>query len=199
MSTGLEFPSPIWGILTVMAESNSPRGPARRYGRRGPGSGVHPAIAVQWHRRVEQKTRGGTSGVPALVNGAAWGTSLANLGDLDGDGFADLAVGALRDGSGAQGSVTILRLNGDGAIKANTSLQSGLKRRTGAWRCGLLRQRGGERGGPRRGWRDGPVGRRAWRQHRGTNRGAVHVLRLRSDGTVKAASVLTSGGTNMRP
>jgi len=52
----------------------------------------------------------------------AFGSSLSSLGDLDGDGFQDLAVGAPidRDGGGpfhfSKGAVWILFLDGDGAV-----------------------------------------------------------------------------------
>ena len=143
------------------------------------------------------KLASGSSQSPSLVNGAAWGTSLANLGDLDGDGVADLAVGALRDGVGIRGSVTILRLNQDGTIKSNTPIQSGVN---GGPTLNPVDYFGGAVASA--GDLDGDgvtdllvssVGTDAG----GTNRGAVHILRLNADGTVKASSVLTQGGSNM--
>jgi len=51
----------------------------------------------------------------------SFGSSVATLGDLDGDGVVDLAVGAMNDRDGAQfdgkGAVWILFLNSDGTVR----------------------------------------------------------------------------------
>jgi hypothetical protein len=47
------------------------------------------------------KIASGTNGGPTLANADNFGISVASLGDLDGDGVADLAVGADRAGRGA--------------------------------------------------------------------------------------------------
>ena len=57
-----------------------------------------------------------------LVNGDAFGISVANLGDLDQDGINDLAVGAINDDGPANdannaGTVHIFYLNRDGSVK----------------------------------------------------------------------------------
>ncbi len=73
----------------------------------------------------EQKisgTAGGFTG--SLDNSDNFGRSAAALGDLDGDGVEDLAVGAPFDDDGAsnQGAVWILFLNGDGTVKAHQKI-----------------------------------------------------------------------------
>ncbi|MCV6629617.1 MAG: T9SS type B sorting domain-containing protein [Flavobacteriaceae bacterium] len=58
-------------------------------------------------------TQGGFSG---YINGdAIFGTDIANIGDLDGDGITDLAVGSRRDADGGsrRGAVWILFMNND--------------------------------------------------------------------------------------
>jgi len=66
---------------------------------------------------------------PAGTSTVSWGSSIASLGDLDGDGTVDLAIGAPRDfttvqvaqctfgGPPAIGSVWITFLNPDGSVK----------------------------------------------------------------------------------
>ena len=71
--------------------------------------------------KSEQKiseTAGGFVG--GLDPGDSFGVSLASLGDIDGDGITDLAVGALfdDDGSSDQGALWILTLNADGTVKS---------------------------------------------------------------------------------
>ncbi len=53
---------------------------------------------------------------------AEFGRALASLGDLDGDGIGDLAVGAPGDGAG---SIWILFLNADGTVKSETRISEG--------------------------------------------------------------------------
>ena len=61
---------------------------------------------------------------PPLDNGDLFGTSAASLGDLDGDGVGDLAVGVWRDDDGGtdRGAVWILFLNKNGAVKSHQKI-----------------------------------------------------------------------------
>ncbi len=67
------------------------------------------------------KIASGLNGGPALSNGASFGTAIAPIGDLNGDGVVDLVVGAPRDSTGgsSRGAVHILFLNTDGTAKAS--------------------------------------------------------------------------------
>ncbi len=51
-----------------------------------------------------------------------FGASLAHLGDLDGDGIADLAVGAPGAGAEAQGTIWLILLRPDGSSRAHQQL-----------------------------------------------------------------------------
>ncbi len=59
-----------------------------------------------------------TTNGPELANGYWFGGSVANIGDLDGDGVNDLAVGAnLDSGAGSkEGAVHIMFMNTDGSV-----------------------------------------------------------------------------------
>ncbi len=58
-----------------------------------------------------------TTNGPTLSNSDLFGTSIANIGDLDGDGVNDLAVGASYDNTGGKnrGAVHILFMESDGS------------------------------------------------------------------------------------
>jgi hypothetical protein len=65
---------------------------------------------------------------PVLANQDLFGSSLARIGDIDGDGVTDLAVGAFQDDTGGtnRGAVHILRMNADGSVKGTTKIASGM-------------------------------------------------------------------------
>jgi cysteine-rich repeat protein len=84
--------------------------------------------SVRGYLKISDDT-GGLSGPGAtpsnpgglLADVDRFGASAAGLGDLDGDGFLDVVVGATGDDDGAivdGGAIYILRLNDDGTVKA---------------------------------------------------------------------------------
>ncbi len=66
-----------------------------------------------------QKIAHNMGGFGALDNGDAFGSSIANIGDLNGDGIIDIAVGAGLDDDGAidLGAVYVLFLDTNGTLK----------------------------------------------------------------------------------
>ncbi|MCH8881312.1 MAG: FG-GAP repeat protein, partial [Planctomycetes bacterium] len=90
-------------------------------------SAVAPAQAqpgtVLSHQKISD-TQGGFMG--DLEDDDLFGFSLASLGDLDGDGVGDIAVGALRDDDGGpdRGAVWVLFLNTDGTVKSEQKISS---------------------------------------------------------------------------
>jgi hypothetical protein len=152
--------------------------------------------------KSEQKINemmGGFSGV--LDDGDEFGMSVVGLGDLDNDGVADIAVGADGDddGGGKTGAVWILFLNADMTVKGHTKISAtsggltgplgpGNKFGNALAALGDLDDDGVE---------DIAVGT-PYDNDGGSQNGAVWVLFLNADGTVKSErkiSTLTGGFT----
>ena len=90
----------------------------------GDGTGAVYVLLLNANGTVKssQKIAAGTGGAPPLELGDFFGGSLASLGDLDGDGVTDLAVGATQDEGDSPvqiffGAVHILLLNANGTVK----------------------------------------------------------------------------------
>jgi FG-GAP repeat len=85
---------------------------------------------VSTSQKISQ-TKGNFSGT--LVNNDRFGSSLAFVGDIDGDQVGDLAVGASFDSSGTggpsqwRGAVWILFMNRDGTVKGETKLSDAIR------------------------------------------------------------------------
>ena len=142
---------------------------------------------VKSHQKISD-SQGGFTGI--LDDRDAWGQSLTSLGDLDGDGVGDLAVGNSGDddGGNARGAVWILFLNTDGTVKSHQKISD-----TEGGFTGILNDADlfgssvaslGDLDGDRVG--DLAVGASRDNGDGGFDRGAVWVLFLNTDGTVKA-------------
>ena len=141
------------------------------------------------------KLASGTNGGPTLANVDFFGNAIASLGDLDGDGVNDLAVGADRDDTGGteRGAVHVLLLNANGSIKSSVKIASesnGGPTLANEDHFGASVAALGDVDGD--GVTDLAVG--AYQDDTGgTGRGAVHLLMLNSDGTVKNSVTIASG------
>ena len=144
----------------------------------------------------------GGANVPTLADFDVFGSSVANLGDLDGDGVADLAVGAPDDDTGGtyRGAVHILFLNASGTVKSSTKIASatnGGPSLANGDSFGRSVANLGDLDGD--GVADLAVG--AFRDNTGGNdRGAVHILFLNANGTVKSSTKIasaTAGGPTL--
>ncbi|MCH8824963.1 MAG: FG-GAP repeat protein, partial [Planctomycetes bacterium] len=151
---------------------------------------------VKSHQKISD-TQGGFAGT--LDDSDYFGVSVASLGDLDGDSVGDLAVGSWSDddGGNARGAVWVLFLNTDGTVKSHQKISDTEGGFTGILNdldfFGVSVASLGDLDG------DG-VGDLAVGADRhddgGTNRGAVWVLFLNSDGTVRRHQKIsdTQGG-----
>ncbi len=134
---------------------------------------------------------------PSFATNDNFGRSLAALGDLDGDGVTELAVGAQNDDAGAEnaGAVHLLYLNSDGTVKRtveiNASTPNGPSLLHGdrfGWSLAALDLDGD-------GTKDLAVGADD-DDEGGTGTGAVHVLYMNQDGTVKRTVEINASTPN---
>ncbi|MCP4960091.1 MAG: CSLREA domain-containing protein, partial [Actinomycetia bacterium] len=138
-------------------------------------------------------TTGGLTG--PLDNSDLFGRSVAGVGDVDGDGIVDIAVGAKSDDDGGtdRGAVYVLFLNADGTVKAEQKISSTTGGLTGPLDNSDYFGRSvtgvGDLDGD--GIVDIAVGA-LYDDDGGADRGAVYVLLLNADGTVKAEQKISS-------
>lgn len=147
---------------------------------------------VKGHQKVSG-TEGGFTG--PLDDFDLFGTSVASLGDLDGDGVTDLAVGAFSDDDGGfnRGAVWVLFMNADGTVKSEQKISH----IAGAFTGPLDDSDGFGAGLANLGDLDGDlvsdlaVGAEG-DDDGGPDRGAVYVLFMNANGTVKSEQKISS-------
>ncbi|MCE2498989.1 MAG: FG-GAP repeat protein, partial [Nitrosopumilaceae archaeon] len=121
-----------------------------------------------------------------MSNGDAFGIYVANIGDLDGDGIHDIAAGALWDDNGGtnRGSLHIMFMNSNGTIKStveiNDSTANGPVLSNYDY-FGVSVANIGDLDGD--GVNDIAAGANE-DDNGGTNRGALHIMLMNSNGTV---------------
>ncbi|MCC5821909.1 MAG: FG-GAP-like repeat-containing protein [Phycisphaerales bacterium] len=157
---------------------------------------MNPDGTVKAEQKISE-THGGFGGT--LNNSAQFGSSVAAIGDLDGDGVPDLAVGTPgdTDGGTSRGAVWVLFMNPDGTVKGQQKISSTSGGFAGApndfsWFGASVDVLGDLDGD---GVADLVVGAHGV-QESGLNTGAVWVLFMNPDGTVKAEQKISnsSGG-----
>jgi len=142
-------------------------------------------------------TEGGFDGI--LDNDDMFGWPVASLGDLDGDGVTDIAAGAFRDDDGGtdRGAVWILFLNSDGTVKDFQKIsdtEGGFGGVIDAHDFGFSIAEIGDIDDD--GVNDIAVGERS-DDDGGTDPGAVWILFLNSDGTVKSEQKISNTEGNL--
>ncbi len=149
--------------------------------------------------RAEQKISALSGGLAAGSLDASdyFGYSIAPLGDLDGDGAVDIAVGAPNDDDGAQnaGAVYVLFLHPNGTVKAQQKISStvgglGSSLLNAGDNFGIGLGNLGDLNGD--GIVDIGVGA-SGDDGGGMNRGAVHLVSLRLSGRVKGLWEISDG------
>jgi hypothetical protein len=162
--------------------------------RPSPGSGGEAPLVlghVRFHQKISQ-TEGGFQG--DLVDSGFFGTGAAPIGDLDGNGAPDLAIGYGGDNSLAGGSFWVLFLHPDGTVLAHQKVSTTEGGFTGTLepfdgfgrRLAALGDVDGD------GVPDLAVGARGDGTG-GQDRGAVWILFLHPNGTVKAHQKIADG------
>ncbi len=79
----------------------------------------------QYNILLEEKIADNLGGFDQSLTSNDWfGTSVEGIGDLDGDGVEDVAIGAIKDDDGGtdKGAVYIIFLNSDGTVKNHTKI-----------------------------------------------------------------------------
>ncbi len=150
---------------------------------------------VKSHQKINSIHGNFNRNLPEL---ASFGSSIASLGDLDNDGVPDIAVGAYRDNSSTNksGSFYILFMNADGTVKNSQKVGEGIggfkdKLQGDGYFGGQIATIGDLDG-------DGVVDIAVSSFRDGASRGAVWILFLNSNGTVKKNQKITKSVGNFK-
>ena len=144
------------------------------------------------------KIIGTTANGPSLSAGDGFGSSAAPAGDLDGDGIPDLAVGAPGDDAGGSGSgaLHVMLMNADGTPKRTAEINgatAGAPSLSAGDGFGASAATAGDLNGD--GIPDIAVGAPG-DDTGGTGSGALHVVLMNADGTIKRTSKITGATSN---
>jgi len=140
----------------------------------------------------------GTANGPVLDDNDTFGFSVANIGDLDGDGVSDIAVGAnLDDGGGFdRGAIHIMFMNTDGSVDSTVEINDGTTNGpvlNDDDEFGRSVANIGDLDGD--GVFDIAVGAHG-DDNGGTNRGAIHIMFMNTDGSIDSTVEINDGTTN---
>ena len=148
--------------------------------------------------KAKREIKNTTANGPTLSAGDLFGSSVANMGDLDGNGFDDLAIGAPKDDEGGtdRGAVHIIYMKNNGFVSSSEEINSNTANGPdldNVDRFGRSVENIGDLDGD--GVNDLAVGADK-DDEGGTDRGAVHILFMNSDATVKSTVEINDSTTN---
>ena len=139
-----------------------------------------------------------TTNGPDLANNDQFGFGITNIGDLNGDGVNDLIVGANGDdeGGGARGAVHIMFMNTDGSVDSTVEINSSTANGptlTNGDHFGKSVENIGDLNND--GVNDLAIGAHQ-DDDGGTDRGAVHIMFMNTDGSVDSTVEINNETTN---
>ena len=156
--------------------------------------------STSWEEQVTKtvEINPATTNGPTLTGGDNFGSSIVDIGDLDGDGVNDLAVGAGKDdeGGSARGAVHIMFMNTDGSVDSTVEINDSTTNGptlTNTDQFGFAVENIGDLNSD--GVNDLAVG--AYLDDEGGGaRGAVHIMFMNTDGSVDSTVEINDSTTN---
>ena len=164
------------------------------------GSAAAATTSTSWEEQVTKtvEINPATTNGPTLTGGDNFGSSIVDIGDLDGDGVNDLAVGAGKDdeGGSARGAVHIMFMNTDGSVDSTVEINDSTTNGptlTNTDQFGFAVENIGDLNSD--GVNDLAVGAYG-DDDSGGARGAVHIMFMNTDGSVDSTVEINDSTTN---
>ena len=164
------------------------------------GSAAATTTSTSWEEQVTKtvEINPATANGPELTGGDNFGSSIVDIGDLNNDGVNDLAVGAGKDDEGGtnRGAVHIMYMNTDGSVDSTVEINSSTTNGptlTNGDHFGKSVENIGDLNND--GVNDLAIGAHQ-DDDGGTDRGAVHILYMNTDGSVDSTVEINDSTTN---
>ena len=155
---------------------------------------VSAADIISSTKEINDSTANG----PFLSNNDEFGSSIANIGDLNNDGIPDIAVGAKNDDAGGSnyGTIHIMFMNRDGTVDSTKEINDSTANGPNLAKNDYFGVSVADIGDLNNdGIRDIVVGA-SHDDNSGSNRGAIHIMFMNRDGTVDSTKVINDGTAN---